>query len=31
LPVQAYHFPFPAMARVEKAGSGYRASFMNAI
>jgi glyoxylase-like metal-dependent hydrolase (beta-lactamase superfamily II) len=31
LPVQAYHFPFPALASIEKAGSGYRASFMNAI
>jgi glyoxylase-like metal-dependent hydrolase (beta-lactamase superfamily II) len=24
LPVQAYHFPFPALYRVEKAGDGYR-------
>jgi glyoxylase-like metal-dependent hydrolase (beta-lactamase superfamily II) len=24
LPVQAYHFPFPALARIEKAGGGYR-------
>lgn len=24
LPVQAYHFPFPALARIEKAGQGYR-------
>ena len=24
LPVQAYHFPFPALRTVEKAGSGYR-------
>ena len=24
LPVQAYHFPFPALRAVEKAGSGYR-------
>jgi glyoxylase-like metal-dependent hydrolase (beta-lactamase superfamily II) len=24
LPVQAFHFPFPALARIEKAGSGYR-------
>ena len=31
LPVQAYHFPFPALARIEKAGGGYRASFMNAV
>jgi glyoxylase-like metal-dependent hydrolase (beta-lactamase superfamily II) len=25
LPVQAYHFPFPALRMVEKAGAGYRA------
>jgi glyoxylase-like metal-dependent hydrolase (beta-lactamase superfamily II) len=25
LPVQAYHFPFPALARIERAGDGYRA------
>jgi glyoxylase-like metal-dependent hydrolase (beta-lactamase superfamily II) len=31
LPVQAYHFPFPALARIEKAGNGYRPSFMNAL
>jgi glyoxylase-like metal-dependent hydrolase (beta-lactamase superfamily II) len=31
LPVQAYHFPFPALARIEKNGSGYKPSFMNAI
>ena len=24
LPVQAYHFPFPALRMVEKAGNGYR-------
>lgn len=24
LPVQAYHFPFPALARIEKDGQGYR-------
>ena len=24
LPVQAYHFPFPALSRIEKQGSGYR-------
>jgi glyoxylase-like metal-dependent hydrolase (beta-lactamase superfamily II) len=24
LPVQAYHFPFPALCQVEKSGSGYR-------
>jgi glyoxylase-like metal-dependent hydrolase (beta-lactamase superfamily II) len=30
LPVQAYHFPFPALARVEKAGAGYRVMPMTA-
>jgi glyoxylase-like metal-dependent hydrolase (beta-lactamase superfamily II) len=25
LAVQAYHFPFPALVRIEKAGNGYRA------
>jgi glyoxylase-like metal-dependent hydrolase (beta-lactamase superfamily II) len=24
LAVQAYHFPFPALSRIEKAGNGYR-------
>jgi glyoxylase-like metal-dependent hydrolase (beta-lactamase superfamily II) len=24
MPVQAYHFPFPALRMVEKAGDGYR-------
>jgi glyoxylase-like metal-dependent hydrolase (beta-lactamase superfamily II) len=24
LPVQGYHFPFPALARIEKSGAGYR-------
>jgi hypothetical protein len=24
LPVQAFHFPFPALRMVEKAGDGYR-------
>jgi glyoxylase-like metal-dependent hydrolase (beta-lactamase superfamily II) len=24
LPVQAYHFPFPALSRIEKHGNGYR-------
>ena len=24
LPVQGYHFPFPALARIEKQGAGYR-------
>jgi glyoxylase-like metal-dependent hydrolase (beta-lactamase superfamily II) len=31
LPVQAYHFPFPALARIEKAGQGYRVVGMNGI
>jgi glyoxylase-like metal-dependent hydrolase (beta-lactamase superfamily II) len=31
LPVQAYHFPFPALARIEKSGNGYKASFINSI
>jgi glyoxylase-like metal-dependent hydrolase (beta-lactamase superfamily II) len=31
LPVQAYHFPFPALARIEKVGSGYRPSFINVV
>jgi glyoxylase-like metal-dependent hydrolase (beta-lactamase superfamily II) len=28
LPVQGYHIPFPALGRVEKAGSGYRVNVM---
>ena len=24
LPVQGFHFPFPALARIEKQGDGYR-------
>jgi len=24
LPVQGYHFPYPALARIEKQGNGYR-------
>jgi hypothetical protein len=24
LPVQAFHFPFPALSRVQKDGDGYR-------
>jgi hypothetical protein len=31
LPVQAYHFPFPALSRVEKHGTGYRVVPMSAI
>jgi hypothetical protein len=27
LPVQAYHFPFPALARIEKQSDGYRVAF----
>ena len=30
LPVQGYHFPFPALARVEKQGSGYRVTVTSA-
>jgi hypothetical protein len=29
--VQAYHFPFPALARIEKQGDGYRVSLMNSL
>ena len=28
LPVQGYHFPFPALARIEKQGDGYRVELM---
>ncbi len=31
LPVQAYHFPFPALRLVEKAGSGYRTVPLTAV
>jgi glyoxylase-like metal-dependent hydrolase (beta-lactamase superfamily II) len=31
LPVQAYHFPFPALARIEKQGTGYRVVPMTSI
>lgn len=31
LPVQAYHFPFPGLARIEKQGSGYRVGFSDSI
>ena len=31
LPVQAYHFPFPALARIEKAGDGYRVVPMSSL
>jgi glyoxylase-like metal-dependent hydrolase (beta-lactamase superfamily II) len=31
LPVQAFHFPFPALARIEKAGQGYRVVGMDRI
>jgi glyoxylase-like metal-dependent hydrolase (beta-lactamase superfamily II) len=31
LPVQAYHFPFPSLARIEKRGDGYRVSLIDSI
>ena len=31
LPVQGYHFPFPALGRVEKSGSGYRVNVMQSL
>ena len=31
LPVQAFHFPFPALARIEKQGNGYRVVGMSAL
>ena len=31
LPVQAYHFPFPALARIEKQGGGYRVNVMSSL
>ena len=31
LPVPAYHFPYPALGRVEKVGDGYRVSLMNSL
>ena len=31
LPVQGYHFPFPALARIEKQGSGYRVNPMQSL
>lgn len=31
MPVQGYHFPFPALARIEKAGAGYRVNVMDSI
>jgi len=31
LPVQGYHFQFPALARIEKAGDGYRVVPMSAL
>ncbi len=31
LPVQAYHFPFPALAQIEKQGGGYRVVGMSAV
>jgi glyoxylase-like metal-dependent hydrolase (beta-lactamase superfamily II) len=31
IPVQGYHFPFPALARIEKAGNGYRVVGMTSL
>ena len=31
LPVQAYHFPFPALRTVEKSGSGYRTTSISGV
>jgi glyoxylase-like metal-dependent hydrolase (beta-lactamase superfamily II) len=31
LPVQGYHFPFPALGRVERSGGGYRVSVMQSL
>ena len=31
LPVQAYHFPYPALGRVEKVGDGYCVSLINSL
>src|SRR5215203_4990286 len=31
LPVQGYHFPFPALARIEKQGDGYRVVPTNSL
>jgi glyoxylase-like metal-dependent hydrolase (beta-lactamase superfamily II) len=31
LPVQAYHFPFPALSMIERSGSGYRAVPISSI
>ena len=31
LPVQGYHFPFPALARIEKQGDGYRVVSMSSL
>jgi glyoxylase-like metal-dependent hydrolase (beta-lactamase superfamily II) len=31
LPVQAFHFPFPALSRIEKAGAGYRVVPMTSL
>jgi glyoxylase-like metal-dependent hydrolase (beta-lactamase superfamily II) len=30
-PVQGYHFPFPSLARIEKAGQGYRVVPVSAV
>jgi hypothetical protein len=29
--VQGYHFPFPALARIERAGGGYRVDVMPSL
>jgi glyoxylase-like metal-dependent hydrolase (beta-lactamase superfamily II) len=31
MPVQAYHFPYPALMRVEKAGDGYRVTPVTSV
>jgi glyoxylase-like metal-dependent hydrolase (beta-lactamase superfamily II) len=31
IPVQGYHFPFPALARIEKQGTGYRVNVMQSL
>jgi glyoxylase-like metal-dependent hydrolase (beta-lactamase superfamily II) len=31
IPVQGYHFPFPALARIEKQGTGYRVNSIQSL
>ena len=31
LPVQAYHFPLPGLARIEKAGDGYKVNLIDGL